>query len=481
MRLRGALQIVGVVNTLLSFAMLAPLLVSAIFRDGDTWIFALSFAITFAAGLVLTLSFREHPLEIGHREGFIVVALSWLSAAFFSALPFVFSGHFPSFVDALFESTSGITTTGASVLTDVTVLPHGILFWRSMTHWLGGMGIVVLSLAILPLLGIGGMQLYKAEASVVSGEKFTPRVKEMARILLAVYLIISLTEVLFLSLAGMDLFDSFIHTFGTVATGGFSNRAESIEHFRSPYIEAVITVFMVLGATNFALHYRFFQEGFGAYIRNEEFRFYILVMALSTAAVTINLSAGFYGGVLESFRYASFQVVSIMTTTGYSTADFSLWPPFSQVLLLVLMFFGGSAGSTTGAIKCIRLLLLLKIGYREIYRLVHPHAVTTVKLGGRVVPQDVLTGVTGFTLAFISIFVVSSIVIASLGIDPFTSISATAATLGNIGPGFGPVGPAGNYSSIPDPGKWVLILNMLLGRLEVYTLLILLLPAFWRG
>ncbi len=441
----------------------------------------MSFAVTGSAGLALVLLFRTRPLEISHREGFMVVTLTWLSSAFFGSLPFVLSGHFSSFVDALFESTSGFTTTGASVLTDVTVLPHGVLFWRSLTHWLGGMGIVVLSLAILPLLGIGGMQLYKAEASsVVAGEKFAPRVREMARILLAVYLIISFTEVLFLTLGGMNLYDSFIHTFGTVATGGFSNRVESVAYYNSPYIEAVITIFMILGATNFALHYRLFQDGPSAYLKNEEFRFYIFVMTISTVAVTINIS-GLYNSLVESFRYASFQVISIMTTTGFSTADFSLWPPFSQILLLVLMFFGGSAGSTSGTIKCIRLLLLFKIGYREVYRLVHPHAVTPIKLGGKVVPQDVITGVTGFTLAYISVFVVSSVILASLGIDPLVSISASATTIGNIGPGLGFVGPAGNYSAIPELGKWVLILDMLLGRLEVYTFLILLLPAFWRG
>ncbi len=482
MKIRHILLIVGIITLFLSLAMVFPLFVSLLFGDGDTRAFLYAFMITSAVGVFLTLACRgSTAIEISHREGFVVVALSWMGAAFFSALPFIFSGSFPSFVDAVFEAVSGITTTGASVLTDVDHLPHGLLFWRSMIHWLGGMGIVVLSLAILPLLGIGGMQLYKAEASTVSADKFAPRIKEMARILFAVYLIISFTQVVFLSLAGMDLFDAFIHTFGTVATGGFSSRNTSVGYFQSALIEGIIIVFMFLGATNFSLHYRFFHEGYKVYLKNEEFRFYLLVMTVATILVTSNLIVSAYYGVGESLRYAIFQVVSIMTTTGYSTTDFEKWPFFSQMVLLVVMFFGGSTGSTTGSIKCIRLLILIKLAYREIYRLVHPHAVTPIKLGGKVLSPDIINGVMGYTFLFMGIFALSTVSLTLVGIDLITAISSSIATLGNIGPGLGITGPASNYSTIPDPGKWILILNMLLGRLEIYTILILLLPAFWRG
>jgi trk system potassium uptake protein TrkH len=268
---------------------------------------------------------------------------------------------------------------------------------------------------------------------------------------------------------------------GGIATGGFSDKNMSIAHFQNVYVEGIIIILMVLGATNFALHYGFYQKGIRAYTTSEEFRFYILVMVVATIVVTLSLNGTVYATAAESLRYAAFQVVSVTTTTGYSTADFGSWPSFSQILLLVLMFFGGSVGSTTGSIKCVRLLLLIKLGYKEIYRLIHPHAVITVKLGGKVVPPEIMRGVAGFTFLFISVFVVSAAVLSGLGLDPLTAISSAAATLGNVGPALGELGPASNYSMVPDAGKWVLVFNMLLGRLEIYTLLILLVPAFWKG
>jgi trk system potassium uptake protein TrkH len=325
------------------------------------------------------------------------------------------------------------------------------------------------------------MQLYKAEASVVSADKFTSRVREMARIILIVYLIFSVSFTVLMKLSGMSLFDSLVHMFATVSTGGFSSKGASVAYFNSVYVETVITIFMIIGATNFALHYNFFKQGFKVYTKNAEFRFYIFLMAAATIAVTLNLSGGMFSNIAESFRYSAFQVVSITTTTGFGSADFDAWPPLSRFIMLALMFAGGSAGSTTGAIKCIRLLLLLKIGYKEIYRLIHPHAVVPVKLSGRVVPPEALRGVMGFTVLYLLVFVVSSFILAALGLDLVSAIASAAATLSNVGPGLGLTGPMSNYSMIPDPGKWILILNMLLGRLEIYTLLILFVPAYWRG
>lgn len=481
MRLRVAFQVVGLINIVLALAMLAPLVVSLFYKDGDTLTFLYSSIITGATGALMYLVCRGPVLEVSHREGFVIVSFSWLSAGFFSAVPYLISGAFPSSIDAVFEAVSGITTTGASILTNIEAMPHGLLFWRSMTHWLGGMGIIVLSVAILPFLGIGGMQLYRAEASTISGEKFAPRIMDMARILFKIYLLFSFTMMVFLVMAGLNIFEAFVHTVGGVATAGFSNKNMSVGHFQNVFVEGIVMIFMVLGATNFALHYGFFQKGIKVYTKSEEFRFYILVMVVATVLVTLNLNGTVYGSLAESFRYASFQVVSITTTTGYSTADTATWTSFSQVLLLILMFFGGSAGSTTGSIKCIRVLLLAKLCYQEIYRLIHPHAVITVKLGGRAVPPEVIKGVAGFTILFLIIFIASALGLSWTGLDMWTAVSSAAATIGNVGPALGLTGPASDYSMVPDAGKCILIFNMFLGRLEIYTLLILLVPAFWKG
>ncbi len=350
-----------------------------------------------------------------------------------------------------------------------------------MTQWLGGMGIILLSLAILPLLGVGGMQLYKAEASVVTSDKFVPRITAMAKILWLAYLIMSVFLLAALKLSGMNLFDSFIHTFSTIATGGFSNQDTSIQYYQSPLIESIIMVFMVLGGTNFALHYRCYRERFKVYTENGEFRFYILALIIGAIIIAFSLRSGLYGGLSTSIRHTLFQAISIMTGTGYSSADFGNWPPLAQSMLLLLMFFGGSAGSTTGAIKCIRILVLFKLGYRELVKLVHPHAVLPIKLGGRSIPHEVINGVMGFTFIYLFLFAITALILAGMNLDIITAISASAATINNVGPGLGAVGPASNYSAIPFAGKWVLIANMLMGRLEIYTLVVLFTPAFWRG
>lgn len=481
MNIRPAIQIAGVINIIIALAMLAPLGVSIYYAEGDAWIFAESSVITGVSGALMLFVFRARDYDIRYREGFFIVVVSWFAASLDGAIPFMLSEHFLSFTDAIFESVSGITTTGGSILDNVEALPHGLLFWRSELHWIGGVGIVLLSLAILPLLGVGGMQLYNAESSAFAEDKFAPRIKEMSRIILAVYISFSIILVVLLKLLGMDLFDAVVHMFGTVSTGGFSSNGASIGGYSSFYIESVIIIFMILGATNFALHYRFSKEGFKVYTRNSEFKFYILLMTISSLLIALNLWGDYYSSFAQSLRHATFQVVSVVTTTGYGTSDFASWPPFGQLMILVLMFTGGCAGSTTGSIKCIRLYLLLKLTYKEFIKLIHPRAFVPVRLSGKVVPDDVMRGIQRFTILYLLVFIVSALGLNWMGVDFTTAISSAAASLSNVGPGLALTGPLASFSVIPEPGKWLLIFDMLLGRLEISSLLILLLPTFWSA
>ncbi|VAW37370.1 Trk potassium uptake system protein TrkH [hydrothermal vent metagenome] len=481
MRPRAILQIMGVINMIIAAAMLAPLCVSLLFDEGDTKTFVISVAITAAVGLVLYFVFRTKDIEISHREGFVVVAASWLCASFFSALPFYISGTLPSLTDAVFEASSGITTTGASVLNQIEGLPHGILFWRSMTHWLGGIGIVLFSVAILPLLGIGGMQLYKAEASSITGDKFVPRIKDMAKILVKVYLFLSFVMMVLLLISGMGLFDAFVHAVGSISTGGFSDKNMSIAYYNNALIEWLIIIFMFVGATSFNLHYDFYKKGVRSYLKSEEFRFFFFTLLASTVLIAINLKITGYVSSGSLIRDSAFQVVSISTTTGYTTANYAQWPAFSQLILLLLMFIGGCAGSTTGAIKSVRVLVLFKFIYKELYRLIHPHAVAPVKLNGRVLSPEIVKGITGFTIIYFLVFIVSTLLLTTTNLDLVTSISSVATCLGGIGPALGATGPMSNFAALHGFAKWILILDMILGRLEIYTLLILFIPAFWRG
>jgi trk system potassium uptake protein TrkH len=480
MRFGLIFRILGALIFFLGLTMVFPILFSLYYRDGDLYAFLISAAITTLTGACLFLSFRRVVREISHREGFAIVTFGWASAAFFGALPYMFAGVLPSFVEAYFESMSGFTTTGATVLAAMEGVPRGILFWRSLTHWFGGMGIIVLSIAILPLLGVGGMQLFRAEVPGPVADKLKPRIAETAKILWQVYTVISGAEVIFLMAGGMSFFEALCHTFGTMATGGFSTRNISIGAYNSAYFDGVITVFMVLAGTNFALHYQALTGNLRSFQRNSEARFYWLTLGISMALVTIMLRLHTYGTLGTAFRYASFQVTSIMTTTGYTTADFEMWPSFVQYLLVLLMFVGGSAGSTGGGMKCMRILLLLKQGYGELVRLIHPHGVIPVRLGGKVVSEDVIRSVWGFFFLFILIFVLASVVMALMGLDIVTAFASVAATINNIGPGLGLVGPMDNYRTIPYLGKWILIFCMLVGRLELYTVIILLVPEFWK-
>ncbi len=481
MRFQQILRLIGILNVFLGLSMLAPLVVSLIYSDGSTLPILYSFIITSGGGLLLFVITRSGDYSsLSQREGVAIVTFGWLSAGFFGCLPFLLSGSIGSLTDAFFESLSGFTTTGASILTDIESLPRGILFWRSLTQWMGGMGIIVLSIAILPFLGVGGMQLYKAEIPSPVVDKLQPRISETAKILWKVYLLITLIEISLLFVGGMPLFDSICHAFCTMPTGGFSPHSASIAYYNNAYFEGVITVFMFLAGVNFALHFKFLRGELKVFGTDPECRVFIFALAVLIILVTFNIYGTAYHSIAGAFRRAAFQVTSIITTTGFVTSDYARWPALSQIILLLCMFAGAMAGSTGGAIKTMRIILLVKYGFRELFRLAHPHAVRSIKLGGKPVPEEVLSSIWGFFILYVGLFILAVIIMSALGLDVITSFASVAATIGNVGPGLGLVGPTGNYLAVPDLGKWVLTFCMLLGRLEIYTVIILLAPAYWR-
>jgi trk system potassium uptake protein len=475
-------HILGSLIICIGLCMVVPVGFSLYYRDGSAQPLLLSAAITVGVGLVLYLVFRRGRARgaISHREGMAITTLGWVAVCLFGALPFYLSGVLPHLVDCIFETTSGFTTTGASVIRDVEIVAPGILFWRSLTHWLGGLGIVVLGLAILPFLGVGGMQLYKAEVPGPVVDKLKPRLKDTAMILWKVYLAFTVAETILLMVGGMNLLDALCHTFGTIATGGFSTQNASVGAYKSVYIDVVVTIFMLLGGINFALHFQFFRGKPLVMWRDSEFRFFMGFWLVLTLIITVNCFGKIYGSIWEALRYASFTVAAITTTTGFATADFEIWPPLAQCLLLMCMVVGGSAGSTGGAVKCMRIMVILKHGYRELIRLIHPRAVVPLKLGDQVIPPEVFASIAGFIFLYLGLAAVSMFLVAEAGVDLVTTISSVLACIGNVGPGLGEVGPMDNYAAMPIFAKWILILDMLLGRLEIYTVIILLVPRFYK-
>lgn len=471
----------GILVFFLGVFMLPPLGVSFLFEDNCTTSLLLSTTITCFLGIMLFILTRnQKEKQLNNRDGVAIVTLGWAMAGLVGALPYLLSGVIPDFTNACFESVSGFTTTGASIITDIESLPEGILLWRSLTQWLGGMGIIVLSIAILPFLGIGGMQLYKAEIPSPMVDKLKPRISETARILWKIYLLFTLVQVVLLLAGGMSLFDAVCHAFCTMPTGGFSTKNAGIAQFNSTYIDFVIVTFMLLAGINFSLHYRFLKGDLKIFGRDTECRVFLIIVGVFILLVTLDIHGNVYHSFSQAFRFAAFQVSSIITTTGFVSADYEKWPHFSQVILLVCMFVGAMAGSTGGGIKIVRLILMVKHGYQQIFRIIHPHAITTVKLGGKAVSTDILGSIWGFFFLYMGLFVVATLTMAGLGLDFISSISSVAASIGNIGPGFGIVGPIRNYLEIPNAGKWVLISCMLLGRLEIYTVIVLLVPEYWR-
>ncbi|MGE5632049.1 MAG: TrkH family potassium uptake protein [Caulobacteraceae bacterium] len=479
MNFRVVSKVLGMLLVCEALLMLPSLAVAVYYQGTDITAFALSILITGLVGIPLTF-IKTGKRSMYARDGFAIVALGWILLSFFGALPFVLSGAIPSMVDAFFESSSGFTTTGASILTQIEGLPQGILFWRSFTHWAGGMGVIVLTLAVLPSLGAGAIQMMKAESPGVNPGKIVPRVKETAKILYGIYMIITVAEIILLKLAGMSLYDACIHTFGTVGTGGFSNKNLSVGAYNNVYIEVIITTFMFICGANFTIYYQMLKGNFKAPFKDDEFRFYAGVVLLSILLITFNLYGSVFNSIWVSLRHSSFQVVSIISTTGFATTDFEKWGMFNKIILFTLMFIGGCAGSTGGAIKNIRFLLLFKVMKRELLQIIHPKAVYSVRLDGKAVDEKTLTEVLGFFFMYIIIYIAAVLAVSLDNLDWATTISSVAATLGNVGPGFGIVGAEGNYSSLSDLSKIVLSMCMIIGRLEIYPILLLGVPSFWK-
>lgn len=474
-------HIVGILLLSVGSTMLVPLITSLVYNDTSTEPLGLSMVIVLTVGALLKLLFRLEDVEnFSQREGMATVALCWMFASLAGALPYVLGGYLP-LADAVFESSSGFTTTGASIFTDIEVLPRGILMWRSFSQWLGGMGIIVLYLAILPTLGVGGMQLYKAEVPGPSKNKLTPRLRDTASALWKVYVVLSLLLCALLYAGDMEFFDALTHTFTTISTAGFSIRNNSMGGYDSAYLQWVVCIFMFISGASFALHYRFLRGDAWAYLRNTEFKVYTTLVVLSALVVTgMLLHAQHYSTVEETFRHAFFQVICIITTTGFSTTDYLQWPQTAQAILMVFFFVGGCVGSTSGGLKIMRVVLLVRLVFLELAQLLHPRSVQHIKMDGKIISPDVLQGVVSFVLLFTMLLGFCTLLLTFLDIEIATAFWATASCMANVGPAFATVGPAHNFGHLPAAAKWILSVCMLLGRLEIYTILLLFLPAFWR-
>ncbi len=475
-------KIMGLFLMLFSLALLPPVVIDLLYQEDAARAFFYSYLILLAAGIVLFLPVRNKKNDLRLRDGFVVVVLFWIVLGIAGAIPFyLYENMDISIVDALFESISGLTTTGATVLVGLDHLPHSILFYRQELQWLGGMGIIVLAVAVMPMLGIGGMQLYKAEApGPVKDSKLTPRITETAKALWLIYLGITVLCVLAYWLGGMTLFDAVGHAFSTVAIGGMSTHDQGFAWFDNPTLEVIATFFMVVAGINFAIHFTSWKRASAQpYFHDPELKAYASLLLgfviLTTLALYLN---GTYGSITEALRYASFQVVSVMTTTGFSTTDFSIWPGFIPIMLICIAFIGGCAGSTCGGMKVIRIMLLYRQAIREVKRLIHPHAIIPVKIGGRKTSSTVMDAVWGLFFLYVASFVMITIALNGVGVEPVTAYAAAAACITNLGPGLGDV--SANYASLNSIAKVILSFAMLMGRLEIFTLLVLFSPAFWR-
>lgn len=491
MQYRTIIRILGLLICIFSFAMLPPAVVSVIYRDGGGLPFVLAFVFAITAGLAVFYPNRNQKADLRAREGFLIVVFFWLVLGSFGALPFIFSTSPEiSVADAFFESFSGLTTTGATVLTGLDSLPKSFLFYRQQLQWFGGMGIIVLAVAILPLLGVGGMQLYRAETpGPMKDSKMTPRIADTAKNLWYIYVALTAFCALAYWLAGMSVFDAICHAFSTIAIGGFSTHDASLAYFDSQAINSICVFFLLVSAANFSLHFTAWKhvtsskekiKSILTYIKDPEYKTFIAIQVVLVLICWYTLvKQGVFDDRWEAFDQGLFQAVSISTTAGFATTDFSSWPLFLPILLIFSSFIGGCASSTGGGLKVIRVLLLFKQGVRELNRLVHPKAIFSIKIGKKALPDRVLEAVWGFFSAYTLVFVVIMLALIASGMDNLTAFTATAACLNNLGPGLGEV--AANYQSISDTGKWILMLAMVFGRLEVFTLLVLFTPSFWRS
>lgn len=476
-------KVIGLLLMIFSLSLVPPVIVALIYQDGGLSAFASVLIGILLLGLLMWWPVRNFKQDLKVRDGFLVVVLFWTVLGFAGALPLFIETEVPlSLTDAIFESFSGLTTTGATVLTGLDNMPHAILWYRQQLQWMGGLGIIVLAVAVLPILGIGGMQLYRAETpGPVKDSKIAPRISETAKALWYIYLGLTISCAIAYWIAGMSWFDAFAHSFSTVAIGGFSTHDASIGYFDSVAIESIAIFFMFLAGVNFALHFTAFRNLSGShYWRDPEFKAYAgLLVAASVLVVSYLYFQNVYPTFEDALRYGLFQTISLATTTGFANADFAAWPSFIPVLLIFMSFIGGSAGSTAGGMKVIRFVLLFKQGLRELKVLLHPNAIIPVKLANKTIPEKVMTAVWGFLAVYVFSFAIIMLAVMALGVDQVTAFSAVAAMMNNLGPGLGEV--AANFSTMSDPVKWILTFAMLLGRLEIFTLLVLFTAAFWRS
>lgn len=474
------IKVLGNILEVEAILMIPSLLVSLYYNEYDINSFIISIILIGITGIILSKK-TVYKKSIKTKEGLAIVALGWILCSLFGSLPFIISGSIPSWIDSFFETVSGLTTTGATLIDNVEILPKGILFWRSFTHWIGGMGILVFTVALLPTIGVGGFQIFKAESPGPTAERIVPRIKNTAKILYITYISITVLEIVFLRIGGMSLYESTVHTFATVGTGGFSTKNSSIGAFNSTYIHIIISIFMLLSGVSFSLYYALFNRKWKDIFKNEELKLYLGIVLSSVTLIALNINSKIYHNIGLSFRDSLFQVSSIITTTGYSTVNFDEWPTFSKSILFLLMFVGGCAGSTSGGIKNIRLLVLAKLVKREFRKIFHPRAVVPIKNRERAIPNDVVASISSFFILYIAIFALGTILISLEGINFESAASATASMLGNVGPGFGFVGPTCTYSNFSALSKLFLSLLMLLGRLELFTIMALFVPTTFKN
>ncbi len=484
LNIKAFIRSLGVLMMVMGAAMILPLIVSAIYNEIDIVItFIYTIVPVSIIGFLIYYKVIPSQTHLTVRDGFLIVSVCWILAAIISALPFVLSGAIPNIFDAFFECSSGLTTTGATILTDIESLPKGILFWRAFTHWLGGMGILVFAVALLPSLGIGANILASAEAPGPTMDKITPKISDTAKNLYKIYAVITILEIILLMMAGMDLFDASTHTFASVGTGGFSNYNNSIAHFNSVPIEMIITIFMILSGVNFNLYFYSIRKSGG--IRNlladEEFKLYIIIIVVITTLISLNLwFTQTYDNLGQSFRFSIFQTASILTTTGFATTNYDVWPTFSKMLIFTLMLIGACSSSTAGGVKVIRFLVVLKLIKRSIQVRLHPNAIISIKVNDKKLSIDTVSEIANFIFLHILVVAISTLLVSLDGFDILTNLSTVLTCIGNIGPGFNLVGPVMNFSIFSTPVKILLSLVMLAGRLELYTFIMLLMPKFWR-
>jgi len=473
-------RIMGFLILLETVMLLCCIAVSLYYGEDDLNSFIITALITWVVGSVLLLIGKSAERQLGKRDGIIIVSISWVVASAFGMLPFYISGYVPDITNAFFETMSGFTSTGSTILDDIEALPHGLLFWRSITQWFGGLGIVFFTIAVLPIFGVGGVQLFAAEASAVNKDKVHPRIGVTARWIWSIYFGLTIIVILLLMAGGMSIFDSVCHAFATTGTGGFSTKQASVEYYHSPYIEYVIAIFMTISGINFTMLLLFVNRKFKKFFANTELKWYLISVAVFTLAIAGGLYHTTSMGVEEAFRKSFFQVASLHTSTGFATADYMTWEPVLWGALCILMVIGACAGSTSGGLKSIRMVILTKVARNEFKQIIHPNAVLPVRINKQVIPQSILTSTLAFIFVYLVIIIVSSLIMMALGVGFVESIGTTISSIGNMGPGLGLTGPAYSWNGLPDTVKWLCSFLMLIGRLELFTVLILFSRGFWK-